>query len=131
MLEHVGTAAVPAYFKMVARLLASGGVAVIHSIAVNDQAAPVNRWVTKYIFPSSHLSSLPQFIRAADAGEQKILDMEIMRGHYAKTLLHWRMRFLRNSNRITALYDEDFMRMRKFYLAGCEYFFRYQHGMVV
>ena len=41
------------------------------------------------------------------------------------------MRFLRNRDRITALYDERFVRMWEFYLAGCEYFFRCQHGMVV
>ena len=51
MLEHVGPADVPAYFRTVRRLLAPGGVAVIHSIAVHDRAAPVNRWMTRYIFP--------------------------------------------------------------------------------
>ena len=44
--------------------------------------------------------------------------MEIMRGHYAETLLHWRMRFLRNRDRISGLYDESFVRMWEFYLAG-------------
>ena len=131
MLEHVGPADVPAYFRTVRRLLARGGVAVIHSIAVHDRAAPVNRWMTRYIFPGGHLPSLPQLVRAAEAGGLKILDMEIMRGHYAETLLHWRMRFLRNRDRITALYDERFVRMWEFYLAGWEYFFRCQHGMVV
>ena len=57
--------------------------------------------------------------------------MEIMRGHFAETLFHRRMRFLRNRDRITALYAEGFVRMWEFYLAGCEYFFRCQHGMVV
>ena len=91
----------------------------------------LNRWMTRYIFPGGHLPSLPQLVRAAEAGELKILDMEIMRGHYAETLLHWRMRFLRNRERITELYDERFVQMWEFYLAGCEYFFRCQHGMVV
>ena len=84
---------------------------LIHSIAVHDRAAPVNRWTTKYIFQGGHLPSLPQLVRAAEAGGLKILDMEIMRGHNAETLLHWRMRFLRNRDRITALYDERFVRM--------------------
>ena len=55
MLEHFGPAAVPAYFRTVRRLLAPGGVAVIHSIAVHDRVAPVNRWMTRYIFPEGHL----------------------------------------------------------------------------
>ena len=91
---------------------------------------PVNKWMTRYIFPGGNLPSLPQLVRAAEAGGLKILDMEIMRGHYAETLFHGRMRFLRNRDRITALYDERFVRMWEFYLAGCEYFFRCQHGMV-
>ena len=78
-----------------------------------------------------HLPSLPQLVRAAEAGGLKILDMEIMRGHYAETLLHWRMRFLRNRDRITALYDECFVLMWEFHIARCEYFFRCQHGMIV
>ena len=52
-----------------------------------------------------------QLVRAAEAGGLKILDMQIMRGHYSETLLHWRMLFLRNRDRITALYDERFVRM--------------------
>ena len=43
MLEHVGPADVPAYFRTVRRLLAPGGVAVIHSIAIHDRAGPVKR----------------------------------------------------------------------------------------
>ncbi len=54
-----------------------------------------------------------------------------MRGHYAETLRHWRMRFLAHRDRMAALYDSRFVRMWEFYLAGCEYFFRCQHGMVV
>ena len=131
MLEHVGPADVPAYFQTVRRLLGAGGVAVIYSITVHERAAPLNRWVIRYIFPGGHLPSLPQLVRATEAGGLKILDMKIIRGHYAETLLHWRMRFLRNRDRITALYDERFVRMWEFYLAGCEYFFRCQHGMVV
>ena len=74
MLEHVGPAAVPAYFKTMARLLAPVGAAVIHSIAVHDRAATVNRWITRYIFPRGHLPSLPDFVHAAEAGRLKILD---------------------------------------------------------
>ena len=87
--------------------------------------------MTRYNFSGGHLPSILKLFHAAEAGRLKILDMEIMRGHYAETLLHWRMRFLRNRDRITALYDECFVRMWEFYLAGCEYFFRCQHGMVV
>ena len=52
--------------------------------------------MTKYIFLLGQIPSLPQLVRAAEAGGLKILDMESMRGHYPKTLQHWRVLFLRN-----------------------------------
>jgi hypothetical protein len=53
------------------------------------------------------------------------------RGHYAETLRLWRMRFLDRRAAMRRLYDARFVRMWKFYLVGCEYFFRRQHGMVL
>ena len=55
ILEHVGSAVVPAYFRTMGRLVAPCGVALIHSIAVHHRAAPLNRWMTRYIFPGGHL----------------------------------------------------------------------------
>lgn len=131
MLEHVGPASIPVYFNTVRRLLAPGGVAVIHTIAVHGQAEPVNRWLTRYIFPGGYLPSVQQLAAAAETSGLKILDLEIMRGHYAETLRHWRQRFLARRDHVTTLYDARFVRMWEFYLVGCEYFFRCQHGMVV
>ena len=37
IMEHVGPADVPAYFRTLRLLLAPGGVAVLHSIAVHDR----------------------------------------------------------------------------------------------
>ena len=96
MLEHVGPAKLRAYFDKVADLLAADGVAVVHTIAVHGKAAPVNRWLTKYIFPGGYLPSIEQLVRATDRRRLKITDMEVMRGHYAETLRHWRLRFLEN-----------------------------------
>ena len=131
MLEHVGPSNIPTYFSTVRRLLAPGGVAVIHSIAVHNRSGPVNRWMGRYIFPGGYLPSVRQLVSAAEAQGLKILDMEIMQGHYAETLRPWRARFMAQRRRITELYDDRFVRMWEFYLVGCEYFFRCQHGMVV
>lgn len=111
-------------------MLHKNGVAVIHSIGVHGRAAPVNRWMTKYIFPGGYLPSLDQMIEATEMQGLKILDIEIMRGHYAETLKHWRLNFHKNRTEIQKIYDERFIRMWDFYLIGCEYFFRTQHGMV-
>ena len=59
----------------------------------------------------------------------KILDMEIMREHYAKTLKQWRQAFHQNIATVRQDYDKRFIRMWKFYLIGFEYFFRCQDRM--
>jgi cyclopropane-fatty-acyl-phospholipid synthase len=68
---------------------------------------------------------------AAGRSELKILDMEIMRGHYAETVKQWRQVFRRNIATVLQEYDERFIHMWEFDLIGCEYFFRCQDGMVL
>lgn len=131
MLEHVGPGNFGTYFRKVRELLNADGIAVIHSIGVHGKARPVNRWLQKYIFPGGFLPSLDQMVAATEMQGLKILDLEIMRGHYAETLKHWRMNFHANIEDVRNHYDDTFIRMWNFYLLGCEYFFRLQHGMVL
>ena len=131
MLEHVGPRNYSSYFDKVADLLAPGGIAVIHTIAVHGRATPVNRWMTKYIFPGGYLPSIDQLVRATDRRHLKITDMEVMRGHYAETLKRWRLRFLQHRAKMETLHGPRFVRMWEFYLLSCEHFFRNQQGMVV
>ena len=131
MLEHVGPRGFPVFFDKVRDCLAPAGVAVIHTIAVHHKARPVNRWLTRYIFPGGYLPSIQQLTKASEGRGLKLLDMEVMRGHYADTLRHWRLRFLSHRDSMTDCYDARFVRMWELYLLGCEYFFRCQHGMVV
>lgn len=91
----------------------------------------MNRWLTRYIFPGGYLPSIEQLVRATSGRGWKLLDLEVVRGHYANTLRHWCLRFLANRDRIQVLYDARFVRMWEFYLLGCEFFFRSLHGIVV
>ena len=75
MLEHVDSRNYDAYFNKVADLLAAGSIAVVHTIAVHGKAAPVNCWLTKYIFPGGYLPSIEQLVRATDRRRLKITDM--------------------------------------------------------
>ena len=130
MLEHVGPGNYDTYFRTVRGLLKPKGVAVIHSIGVYRRPHPCNRWLAKYIFPGGYLPSLEQMVRSISKQGLKILDVEIMRDHYAETLRQWRLRFRANIDAIRSDYDDQFIRMWEFYLVGCEYFFRVQEGMV-
>ena len=60
----------------------------------------------------------------------KILDMEITRGHYTKTLKQWQQASRQNIATVRQDYDEHSIRMRELYFIGCKYFFRCQDGMV-
>lgn len=59
-----------------------------------------------------------------------VTDVEILRLHYAETLLRWRERFAANRTAAVRLYDERFFHMREFYLALCEAGFRTRSSMV-
>ena len=86
MLEHAGMRHFDSYFASDARLLAPNGVALVHSIEVHHNSKKCKRWLNKYIFPGGYILSLKQMTRVAGRQGLKILDMEIMRGHYAETL---------------------------------------------
>ena len=58
-----------------------------------------------------------------------VTDCEILRLHYAETLLEWDKRFQKNRDKITQLFDERFCRMWEFYLIISEFSFRYGKHM--
>jgi len=126
MFEHVGVGHYREFFKKMYELLADDGVAVLHSIGRADGPGATNGWITKYIFPGGYSPALSEVIPIVERVGFHITDVEILRLHYADTLLQWRRRFNANRGTIAKLYDERFCRMFEFYLAGSEATFR--HG---
>jgi cyclopropane-fatty-acyl-phospholipid synthase len=130
MFEHVGISHYGSFFDRIARLLKPEGVAVLHSIGRFDGPAAMNPFITKYIFPGSHLPSLSEVLPVVERKRLLVTDVEILRLHYAMTLRHWRHRFRANWTTAVARFDERFCRMWEFYLAICEVGFRHQNLMV-
>jgi cyclopropane-fatty-acyl-phospholipid synthase len=130
MFEHVGKKNYEEFFTKLRSLLASDGVALVHSIGYSDSAAPINPFIRKYIFPGADLPSLSEVFSAVERSHLVVTDVEILRLHYAETLRHWRERFMANRQRVVALYDERFCRMWEFYLTLCEVGFRFRTMMV-
>jgi cyclopropane-fatty-acyl-phospholipid synthase len=124
MFEAVGLTHYRTFFEVVRRSLKKDGVAVVHSIGRAKGPGSTNPWLTKYIFPGGYSPALSEVIPAVEQAGLFITDLEILRGHYARTLAHWRRRFTANRDAIASLYDERFCRMFEFYLAGCELAFR-------
>jgi cyclopropane-fatty-acyl-phospholipid synthase len=130
MLEHVGVPHYGEFFEKVCNLLRDDGVALLHTIAYRDVPVACNPWVRKYIFPGGYCPSLSEILPVIERAGLWVTDVEILRLHYAKTLRHWRERFMANRQRAVELYNERFCRMWEFYLAGCEIAFR-RMGMIV
>jgi cyclopropane-fatty-acyl-phospholipid synthase len=130
MFEHVGLPHYGTFFKAVARLLAPGGTALLHTIGRTDRPAGTNPFIARYIFPGGYIPALSEIMKAVEASGLIISDVEVLRLHYAETLLAWRRRFLANRTAAVAIAGEEFCRMWEFYLAGSEAAFRFQNFVV-
>jgi cyclopropane-fatty-acyl-phospholipid synthase len=130
MFEHVGLPNYVTFFETLKRCLKPDGVALLHAIGRFDGPAGTNPWIAKYIFPGGYSPSMSEVFGAIEKTGLVTTDIEILRLHYAKTLAHWRKRFIANRDTIASIYDERFCRMFEFYLAGSELAFRMQDHMV-
>ena len=124
MFEHVGKRNYAEFFRKLSDLMTDDGVALIHTIGYSDAPAPINPFIRKYIFPGADLPALSEIMTVVERSGLVVTDIEILRLHYAETLLHWRQRFMAQRAEAVRLYDERFCRMWEFYLVLCEIGFR-------
>ena len=118
MLEHVGVRNYPALGEVIARTLRPSGLALVHSVGRN-RPTPVNAWLEQRIFPGSYPPSLREMMAIFEPFNFSIIDVENLRLHYARTLREWLARFDRAADTVRAMYDEEFIRAWRLYLAGC------------
>ena len=130
MFEHVGRAHYQEFFDTTARLLRRDGVMLLHTIGATAEPGPTNPWITRYIFPGGHIPTLSEMMPAIERAGLRLADVEVLRLHYADTLMHWRERFLARRAEAARLYDERFCRMWEFYLAASEAGFRFEDLVV-
>ncbi len=130
MFEHVGINHYQSFFDTIRRCLAPDGVALIHAIGRSDGPRATNAWLAKYIFPGGYSPALSEVLPPLERSGLIATDIEILRLHYAKTLSRWRDNLEHHRDAIRALYDERFLRMMEFYLAGAELAFTRTGHMV-
>ncbi len=130
MLEAVGHAYYPLFFRRLDELLAPQGIAVIQTISIPDQRYERYRresdWIRKHIFPGGLLPSLNVLTAAmTDHSSLMVEHLENIGDHYALTLAAWRRRFEARRDAVSALgFDRIFRRKWRYYLASCEAAFR-------
>jgi len=130
MIEAVGHRYLPEFFRKCGSLLKPHGLFVLQSILMPDQRYDRARksvdFIQRYIFPGGFLPSTGRI--AEHLGKQtdmQIMDIDDITLDYAKTLQHWRERFIERSEDIQALgFDDQFSRLWEYYFAYCEGGFR-------
>lgn len=141
MFEHVGTKEYANYFAAIARQLAPGGRALVHSIMnaepTTTDAKLTSVWLQRYIFPGGELPDLQEMLDAAATAGLEPDHAPYLQppSDYAETLRRWRANFNANAHRLDpAKYDDRFRRMWNYYFAMCEGMFDgvgFQVGQVV
>lgn len=117
MLEHVGTRDFTVLGEVVDRCLKPDGRGLIHTIGRNV-AGPMNAWIERRIFPGAYPPSLREMMDIFEPAEFSIQDVENLRLHYARTLEHWLARFESHVDKVTEMFDEEFVRAWRLYLSG-------------
>ncbi len=117
MLEHVGLNHFSELGKVIDRCLTKNGRVLIHTIGRN-QSRYMNAWIEKRIFPGAYPPTLKEMMDVFEPQNFSVLDVENLRLHYAKTLQQWLQRFDQNEATVQSMFDQNFVRAWRMYLAG-------------
>ena len=125
MLEAVGEAWWPTYFRTLADHLNPGGRAVLQAITIADERYEGYRrtpdFIQKHVFPGGFLPSLSALKAQIAGAGLRIAHSETFASSYARTLAEWRARFVAAWPKIAAQgFDERFRRLWTYYLCYCE-----------
>lgn len=125
MIEAVGNAFLPAYFRKCDELLRPGGKMLVQGITMPDyRYAAYCRsvdFIQKYIFPGGHLPSVGAMQEATQQTKLLLVDALQFPDSYARTLQCWRREFMGRLDEVRALgFDDRFIRMWDYYLCYCE-----------
>ena len=119
MFEHVGRRNFARFFDTVSALLASDGIAMIHTIGHTGPPMPTNPWIARHIFPGGYIPAASEVVRAIERSDLVLSDVEVWRRHYAATLREWNRRFQASRDTFRENLGERFCRMWEFYLTVC------------
>ncbi len=130
MFEAVGEAYWPIYFETLSKCLKKGGKAALQVITIEDAAFHEYKaqpdFIQKYIFPGGMLPSMKMLENPLENAGLKLDKHDGFALDYARTLTHWREKFLSAWPELSTMnkFDERFKRMWELYLCYCEGGFR-------
>lgn len=126
MIEAVGDAYYPDFFRQCGRLLKPDGLLLLQAITIVDARYETHLrtvdFICKYIFPGGSLPCLSRLTSvASSAAGLRLVHYREFSQHYVRTLQIWRQRFQEQLDAVRQLgFDARFVRMWDYYLAYCE-----------
>ncbi len=125
MIEAVGEANWPLYFRTIAERLKPAGKAVVQAITIRDDLYDGYRrnpdFIQRYVFPGGMLPTVARMQQHARAAGLEFETTREFGASYALTLIDWRQRFLTAWPHVHALgFDERFRRLWEYYLSYCQ-----------
>jgi cyclopropane-fatty-acyl-phospholipid synthase len=125
MIEAVGEANWPTYFRVLHDRLKPGGAAAVQAITISERLYPGYRakadFIQRYIFPGGMLPTKTILAAQAAAAGLTFDTIATFGEDYARTLAVWRDRFEASWNAVSRLgFDDHFRRRWRYYLSYCE-----------
>lgn len=123
MLEHVGRDHYADLRDVIRRSIGDRGRGLLHFIG-RTRPAPLSPWIRRRIFPGAYAPALSEALPLLESGNYRVMDIENLRPHYARTLRCWRERYEAALPEVRARFGVEFARAWRLYLAGSEAAFR-------
>ena len=126
MIEAVGHHYLNDFFQVCSQRLKPDGLFLLQAITIRDQLFDKHKhevdFIKRFIFPGSCIPSITAINQAVTrVTDLKLVHLEDITPHYARTLRQWRSRFTAQLEQVRALgFPETFIRMWEYYLSYCE-----------
>ncbi|UCD56141.1 MAG: class I SAM-dependent methyltransferase, partial [Candidatus Hydrogenedentota bacterium] len=126
MIEAVGHESIETFFSTCSHLLKPDGIMALQAITIKDQRYRRHvhdvDFIKRYIFPGSCLTAATHLCDVVTrATDLRLVHMEDITSHYARTLRCWRERFKDQIDKVRKMgFPESFIRMWEYYFCYCE-----------
>ena len=133
MIEAVSWRSYDEFFATCSALLGANGRMALQAITMNDQSFDRAKLQTDFIrdliFPGGCLPSVAAILKSTTrVTDLRLIDVDDIGLHYARTLTQWRKAVHEHVDEVTALgFDERFLRLWDLYLGYCEGAFLERH----
>lgn len=121
MVEHVGRANLPLYFKTAFDALRPGGLFLNHGIAEQSPGRKGGRqggFINRYVFPDGELVAIGDSLAIAERAGFEVRDVENLREHYARTLRDWVSHLETNAQQAQSIAGIEAYRVWRLYMSA-------------